>query len=345
VEHGRTIPLTDLRAALLLLRKLTISLFRRTQYPDFIGFVASRTRRSAMRRRDFMKVMASVAAWPLAAHAQLSDQMRRIAALIALPENDPELKKWLRAFRQGLEKLGWSEGRNLHIDYRFAPAGAGAPVLAKELLSLNPEIILALSTPATAAFQQETRTIPVVFIGIADTVGQGFVRSLAHPGGNLTGLTKYEPSVTGKWLEMLKEIEPQLARAAFVLNPKTAPNYDFYVRGAKVAAPSVGIEPVLTPIENDAADVKRVIASFAQSASKGGLVVPGDSTTNAHRDLIVSLAAQHRLPAVYSNEFRRRRWPHELRSRLGKRVWAGDVLRRPHSARRQTCRTCSAGGD
>jgi putative tryptophan/tyrosine transport system substrate-binding protein len=164
-------------------------------------------------------------------------------------------------------------------------------------------VILAFSTPVTAAFQRETRTVPIVFIGIADPVGQGFVPSLAHPSGNLTGLTMYEPSVSGKWLEMLKEIEPQLARVAFVINPKTTPYYDFYLRGAKVAAPSLGIEAVLTPIENDAADVRRAIAAFAKAMSKGGLVVPGDSKTNAHRDLIVSLAAEYRLPAVYSNEF------------------------------------------
>jgi putative ABC transport system substrate-binding protein len=139
----------------------------------------------------------------------------------------------------------------------------------------QPDVILAFSTPATAAFQRETRTIPIVFIGIADAVGQGFVPSLTHPGGNLTGLTMYEASISGKWLEMLKEIEPQLARAAFVVNPKTAPYYDFYMRGAKSAGPSLGIEPVLTPIENDAADVERAITNFAHATPKGGLVVPG----------------------------------------------------------------------
>jgi len=223
--------------------------------------------------------------------------------LIALPESDPELKKWLAAFGQALERLGWSENRNVHLDYRFTPAGAHARDLAKELLALQPDVVLAFSTPATAAFQQETRTVPIVFIGIADAVGQGLVPSLTHPRGNLTGLTMYEASVSGKWLEMLREIEPQLARAAFVLNPKTAPYYDFYMRGAKSAGPSLGIEPVLSPIENDATDIEHAITAFAHATPKGGLVVPGDSTTNAHRDLIVSLAARHRLPAVYTNEF------------------------------------------
>jgi putative tryptophan/tyrosine transport system substrate-binding protein len=254
-----------------------------------------------VKRRAFITLLGgAAAAWPLAARAQ---QMRRIGVMIALPGGDPELKKWLAAFEQALERLGWSEGRNLHLDYRFTPAGAHAQELAKELLALQPDVILAFSTPATAAFQRETRTVPIVFIGIADAVGQGFVPTLTHPAGNLTGLTMYEASVSGKWLEMLKEIEPQLARAAFVLNPKTAPYYDFYMRGAKSAGPPLGIEPVLTPIENDPTDIERAITTFAHAMPKGGLVVPGDSTTNAHRDLIISLAAQHHLPAVYTNEF------------------------------------------
>jgi putative ABC transport system substrate-binding protein len=253
-----------------------------------------------MQRRDFVTLLGGAAAWPIAARGQ---QTRRIGVLIALPESDPELKKWLVAFRQGLDRLGWSEGRNVHLDYRFAPAGARAKELAKELLSLQPDVILAFSTPVTAAFQQETRTIPIVFIGIADAVGQGFVASLTRPGGNLTGLTMYEASVSGKWLEMLKEIEPQIVRAAFVINPNTAPYYDFYLRGANVVASSLAIGAVFTPVKDDAADIERAIAAFAHAVPRGGLVVPGDSTTNAHRDLIVSLAAQHRLAAVYTNRF------------------------------------------
>jgi putative tryptophan/tyrosine transport system substrate-binding protein len=252
-------------------------------------------------RREFITLLGGAACvWPLAAHAQ---QTRRIGVMIALPEGDPELKKWLAAFQQGLEKLGWSEGRNVQIDYRFAPAGARAPEFAKELLALNPDLVLAFSGPATVAFQRATHTIPIVFIGIADAIAQGFVRSLAHPDGNLTGLTMYEASVSGKYLSMLKEIEPQLTHAAFVANPKTAPYYDVYLRGAMVAAPSVGIAPVFIPIENDPADVERAITAFARDVPKGGLVVVGDSTTNAHRDLIISLAAYHRLPAVYWNTF------------------------------------------
>jgi putative ABC transport system substrate-binding protein len=253
-----------------------------------------------LRRRAFITLLGGAAAWPLVAWAQ---QTRRIGVMVALPEGDPELKKRLAAFRQALDRLGWSEGRNVHLDYRFAPGGAQARQFAKELLALQPDVILAFSTPVTAAFQRETRTIPIVFIGIADAITQGFVRSLANPDGNLTGLTMYEASVSGKYVSMLKEIEPQLTHAAFVANPKTAPYYDVYLRGAKVAAPSLGIEVVFTPIENDAADVERAIAAFAHAVPKGSLVVLGDSTTDANRHLIISLAAQYRLPSVYWNTF------------------------------------------
>jgi putative ABC transport system substrate-binding protein len=255
-------------------------------------------------KRQFITLIGGAAAsWPLAARAQQADQTRRVAVMIALPEDDPELQKWLAAFRQGLERLGWSQGHNVHIDYRFAPAGAHAPALAKELLALQPDVILAFSTPVAAALQRETRTVPLVFIGIADAIAQGFVHSLAHPEGNLTGLTMYEASVSGKYLSMLKEIEPQLTHTAFLVNPATAPYYVVYLQGAKVAAPSLGVEVVLVPIKDDASNIERAIAGFARASPKGGLVVVGDSTTNAHRDLIIVLTAKHRLPAVYWNTF------------------------------------------
>jgi len=253
-----------------------------------------------LKRRTFITLLGGAAAWPFAAHAQ---EPHRIAVVIALPEGDPELQKWLSAFRRGLGQLGWSEGRNLDIDYRFAPAGVHAQEFAQELLALKPDVVLAFSTPVTAAFRRETDKIPIVFIGIADAVGQGFVPSLAQPEGNLTGLTMFEPSVASKWLSMLKEIEPKVARAGFVVNPKTAPYYDFYLRGARVVASSLSIEPTLLPIEDDPADIERALATFSLAGGKGSLVVPGDSTTNAHRDLIISLASQHRLPAVYSARF------------------------------------------
>ena len=159
-----------------------------------------------MKRREFITLLGGAAAWPRAAHAQQSDKTRRIGVMIALPEGDPELKKWIAAFLRGLEKLGWSDGQNVRVDYRFAPAGARAPELAKELLALQPDVVVAFSVPVTVAFQRATHTVPIVFIGIADAIEQGFVRSLAHPEGNLTGLTMNEASVSGKYLSMLRRL-------------------------------------------------------------------------------------------------------------------------------------------
>jgi putative tryptophan/tyrosine transport system substrate-binding protein len=253
-----------------------------------------------MKRRDFITLLGGAAVpWPLAARAQ-QPEARRIGVLVGLAEDDPDTKARLAGFRQGLERLGWSEGRNVRIDTRFAPAGAKAQVLAKELVALRPDVILAQSTPIVAALQRETRTIPIVFVGIADPIGSGFVANLAQPGGNLTGLLLFEASITAKWLAMLRDIAPGLSRAALVINPKTAGYYEFYLRAAQAAASSLAIELVLAPIENAAADIERTIEAFAR-APNGGLLLPPDTNTNVHRDLIIALAARHRLPAVYSD--------------------------------------------
>jgi putative tryptophan/tyrosine transport system substrate-binding protein len=179
-----------------------------------------------------------------------------------------------------------------------APAGAQAQVLAKELVSSQPDVIFANTTPITAALQRESRTVPIVFAAVADPIGSGFVASLPRPGGNITGVMLYEASVTGKWLAMLKEIAPSLVRAAFVANPKTATFYDYYLRAAESLSPSLGIALVPTLVEN-VADFERAIESFA-SAPNGGLVIIPDAATFVHRDLIIALAARHRMPAVYS---------------------------------------------
>jgi putative tryptophan/tyrosine transport system substrate-binding protein len=256
-----------------------------------------------VRRREFITLLGGAAAapsflWPLAVRAQQPERMRRIGVLISLAEDDPEGKARLAAFRQGLEKRGWSEGRNVRIDYRYAPAAAQAQMLAKELVALQPDVIFANNTPITAALQRESRTVPIVFATVADPIGSGFIASLPRPGGNITGVMLYEASVTGKWLAMLKEIAPSLVRAAFVANPKTAPFYNYYLRAGEALAPSLGIAPVPTLVEN-VADFERAIESFA-SAPNGGLVVIPDVATVVHRDLIIALAARHRMPAVYS---------------------------------------------
>jgi putative tryptophan/tyrosine transport system substrate-binding protein len=249
-------------------------------------------------RRKFITLLGgAAAAWPLAARAQQPEGMRRIGVLVGLAEDDPETKARLAAFRQGLEKRGWSEGRNVRIDARFALVGTQAQVLAKELVALQPDVIFAHSTPLIAALQRESRTMPIVFAAVADPIGSGFVASLPRPGGNITGVMQYEATVTGKWLAMLKEIAPSLERAAFVANPETATYYDYYLRAAEAVAPSLAIDVVLSPIKN-AADIERAIESLA-SAPNGGLVVMPDITPLIHRDLIIALAARHRMPAVY----------------------------------------------
>jgi putative ABC transport system substrate-binding protein len=251
-----------------------------------------------MRRRDFITLLGGAAAssvsWPLAAQPA----MRRVGVLMALAAEDPETQARVANFRQELERLGWSEGRNLRIDVRFAAGREDQfQPLAKELIAFQPAVILAQSAPIVATLQRETRTIPVVFVNVSDPIGAGFVASLARPGSNLTGVLLYEAGIVGKWLALLKEIAPRLARAALLVNPQTTA-YDYFLRAAEAAAPSLAIELVPSRVGNDPADIERAIESFAP-APNGGLLVLPDPTIVVHRDLVIALAARHRLPAVY----------------------------------------------
>jgi putative ABC transport system substrate-binding protein len=253
-----------------------------------------------MRRRDFITALGGSAfAWPLIARAQPSAApTRRIGVLMETEEGNPERTKEFARFRDRLASLGWVEGHTVNIDYRFAAAhGDQFPTLAKELVALQPDVVLAVSTPAAAAAQRESHTIPIVFLGVSDPIGSGFVSTLARPGGNLTGLMLYEDGIAGKWLGMLKQVAASLKRAALVAGPKTTA-YDYWVRAAEAAAPSFGIEVIPTPISN-AADIERSIDSFAQ-VPNGGLLLPSDGTTIVYRDLVVALANRNRLPAVYA---------------------------------------------
>jgi len=252
-----------------------------------------------LQRREIITLLGGAAAWPLAAAAQQRERMRRVSVLMPLSEHDPESKLRLVAFQQGLEKLGWSEGHNIHLDVRFAPPPneQQVQILVKELLALGPDLVVVQSTAPTAVFQRESQNIPIVFVLVGDPVGAGFIANLARPGGNLTGLTLYEGTVAGKWLAMLKEIAPHVTRAAFIINPKTS-SFAHFAHEAETMARSLAIELVLRTIEN-ASDIRRVIESFA-GLPNGGLVLPPDATTTAHRDLVVALAARYRLPAVYA---------------------------------------------
>ena len=252
-------------------------------------------------RREFITLLGgAAAAWPLAARAQQSERSRNVGVLVGLREDDPDTQARLVGLRAGLERLGWSEGRNIRIHYRCAPPGTQTQVLAKELVALQPDVLLGQASPATRALQEETPTIPIVFALVADPIGSGFVASLANPGGNTTGFLLFEPSITGKWLAMLKDIAPGLVRAALVINPKTAAYYKFYLNPGEAAASSLGIELVFAPIDNTSADIERVFETFAR-VPNGGVVLPPDTNTNFHSDLLVALAARHRLPAVYSD--------------------------------------------
>ena len=254
-----------------------------------------------MRRREFIVCGGAAVAWPIAASSQQPERIRRIGALLNVPENDTETQAWLAGFRQGLEKLGWIEGRNTHIEVRSAAGRADRfPVLAKELVAQQPDVILTHAPPSTAALQRETQAIPIVFVAVSDPIGPGFVASLARPGGNMTGLLTFEPGITGKWLAMLKEVAPRLERVALVANPRTT-NYDYFQRTGEAAAPSLAIELVAHRVAT-ADDIERAIVGFA-GAPNGGLLLPPDSTGVRNRELIIALASRHRLPAVYPFRF------------------------------------------
>jgi putative ABC transport system substrate-binding protein len=251
-----------------------------------------------MRRRDFIPLVGAAAGWPLAARAQPGERKRRIGVLWQYAADDSITGRSLAAFRRALEQLGWSEDRNVVIDYRFAGGISDRyQPLARELIALRPDVIVATGTPITAALQRETRAIPIVFTNVSDPIGAGFVANLARPGSNITGVLLYEASIMGKWLGMLKEIAPRVTRAALVGNPKTTP-FHYFQRAAEATAPSLAIELVPAAIENAEADIERVIKLFAATAN-GGLVVLPDTTTSIHSDLIIALAARNHLPAVY----------------------------------------------
>jgi putative tryptophan/tyrosine transport system substrate-binding protein len=256
-----------------------------------------------MRRRKFIMLLGSAAAWPLVARAQQPDRVRRIAVLMGYPENDSEAQAYIAAFRDGLRKLGWIEDRNIRIDTRWAAPGDAETRkrLAKELVALLPDLILTNNTPTTAVMLQETRTIPIIFATVSDPVGSGLVASFARPGGNVTGFTNIEPTMSGKWLELLKEIAPRVARVAFLFNPATAPYAEYYLNPLKAAARSFAVEVIVAPV-HDRSELESVVAAQAR-APNGGLVVVTDSFLNAHRAEITSLAARYRLPAVYPYRF------------------------------------------
>jgi putative ABC transport system substrate-binding protein len=250
-----------------------------------------------MRRREFMALIGGVAAaWPLAARAQQGERMRLIGVLLPLAKDDPRYQPWLTAFRQGLQELGWVDGRNIRMDIHWATNHAEIRKQAAELVALAPDIILAHGASTVGPLLQTTRTVPIVFPIAGDPVGAGFVDSLARPGGNVTGFMTFEYSMSGKWVELLKQIAPGVARAA-VIRDAGSPTGMASFGVIQAMAPSLKVE--VTPVNMpNAGEIERVVTAFAQSPN-GGLIVTASGAALVNRDLIIALAARHKLPAVY----------------------------------------------
>ena len=251
-----------------------------------------------MRRREFITLVGGAAAWPMVARAQQSERVRRIGVLVASSADDAEWQARLAAFNEGLAQLGWIEGRNVRVDTRWATTNADdLRKHAAELAATTPDVLVAASgTTSIASLLQATRTVPIVFAIVVDPVGAGFVASLARPGGNATGFTMFEYGMSGKWLELLKQIAPGVTRAAVLRDPAIASGIGQF-GAVQAVAPSLGVE--LTPVDvRDAAEIERAVTAFA-GIENGGLVVTGSPSSTIHRHLIIELAARYRLPAVY----------------------------------------------
>ena len=254
-----------------------------------------------MQRREFITLLGGAATWPLAARAQQADGTRRIGVLVSLSKDNPEGQARLAAFAKGLQELGWTDGRNIHIEYRWS--GGDAELTrnyATELVALAPDVILAGNTSTVGALQRATRTVPIVFAGVVDPVAAGFVESVARPGGNSTGFTQFEYGMSGKWVQLLKEIAPLVTRVAVVRDVTIAVGTG-ELAAIQAVAPSLGVE--VSPLGlHDAGEIERGIEGFARG-SNGGMIVATGAAAIRHRQLIISLAARHHLPAVYPYRF------------------------------------------
>jgi len=257
-----------------------------------------------MNRREFVTLLGVTAAWSLAARAQQTgERMRRIGVLSTFAESDPEAQSLVEALDQTLQELGWVEGRNLRIDRRWAAGNPGRiEGFVKTLIELEPDVFVAHGTPAVSALQKQTRNIPIVFVQVTDPIGAGFITNLAHPGGNITGFTTYEPSMVGKWGEMLKEMAPAISRIAFLFNPETAPYVMRYFQGPlETSARSLGLQPSSSPVHNTS-EIESAITALAR-APGGGLIMMPDTFNIVHRERIIALARQNKLPAISPYRF------------------------------------------
>jgi putative ABC transport system substrate-binding protein len=249
-------------------------------------------------RCEFISALGGAAAWPVVARAQQAERMRRVVFLHALAESDAEVQARITVFRQGLAALGWTENGNVQIEHRFSGGDLSRmKAYAVELTTSPPDLIITSGTSIVVALKQATRTIPIVFCVTIDPVGQGLVAGLARPGGNITGFTSFDFPIIGKWLEMLKAIAPDIRRITFVFSPATAPWVPFFMREFGAVPPSLAVELSQTPVR-DEAEIGATVTAFAREPG-GGLIVAPDPFMNAHRALVMALAARYRLPAIY----------------------------------------------
>jgi putative tryptophan/tyrosine transport system substrate-binding protein len=250
-----------------------------------------------MRRREFITLLGGAAAWPLPVRAQQGERMRRVGVLMPYPEGDAEGQASVAALQRGLQDLGWTEGRNIRFDIRWAGGNPDkARTFAKELIGMTPDVIVPSSNQITSILQQETRTIPIVFVLVGDPIGSGYIANMAQPEGNLTGFAVLENAIGGKWLDTLKEIAPQVSRVGFILHPETPANVGL-LRAAEAAAPT-RVNVIALGVHNTA-EIERTVTAFA-AETNGGLIAAPHAITFANRDVIIDLAARYRLPAVYA---------------------------------------------
>ena len=254
-----------------------------------------------MRRREFIAILSGAATWPLAAHAQQAERVRRVGVMMGYAETDLAAQAQVAALRQELQKRGWEEGRNIHVDVRFPGGDASAVRTAlMELMRFTPEVLVTNTNLVTAVVQGEVRTIPIVFISVGDPVGSGLVDNEAHPNGNLTGFANWEPSMSGKWLGLLKELAPQIQRIGFLVHPETPANFAMF-KFAEDLPPAPNIKLVGLGA-HDADEIERSMVAFAGEGNGGIIVIP-HAVTLTNRDLIVALAARLRLPTLYPLAF------------------------------------------
>jgi putative ABC transport system substrate-binding protein len=252
-----------------------------------------------LRRRDFIALLGGAAAWPVAVRGQQPDRVRRVSMLLSIAENDPEATSRIKAFQRGMRDLGWIEGRNVRIDYRFAASDPNKiREYVAEFIGLVPDVIVGNGTAVVAVLQRATTTIPIVFAVLNDPVGQGFISSMARPGGNITGFTFVEFSMIGKWLEMLRDVSPRLSRVAMMFNPDTAPYYHFYLRSFESLPRPIATEVKAVHVR-DVAEIEDVVAKLGGEPNTG-LIAPPDPFIVVQRDAIMRSAERHRVPAIYA---------------------------------------------